>query len=441
MMIQQIQQGEASWKDVYRNRLCTAEEALAQVRSGDHVYIHSNAAAPNALIGALVNRAPELRDVSIFHLLTLGNAEYASEKYAGSFRVHALFIGPNVREAVNAGRADYTPVFLSEIPNMFTSKVLPIDVCLLQVSPPDEHGYCSYGVSVDCTIGARKNAKLVIAQVNENMPRTMGRSFVHVGKFDYIVEADAPLPELHAEPPSEVEHEIGKNVAELIEDGATLQLGIGAIPNAILHYLDNKRELGLHTEMFSDGVVDLIEKGVITNDRKTVLPGKSTVSFVMGSKRLYDYVHNNPSVEFQPSDFVNDPFIISQNYRMTAVNSALEVDLTGQVSADSVGKILYSGVGGQVDFIRGAARAKEGKAIIALPATAKNGTLSRIVARVSGGVVTSRADVHYVVTEFGIAQLYGKSLKERAQALIQVAHPKFRAELEEQCSKTPWLAF
>lgn len=440
-MVQEVAKTSSDWRDLYRKRLCSAEEALSHVRSGDKVYIQSNAAAPAALIRALVNRAPQLRDVSIFHLLTLGKADYVEERFKDSFRVHALFIGPNVRDAVNNGIADYTPVFLGEIPGLFSSAVLPIDVCLIQVSPPDEHGYSSYGVSVDCTVAARKAAKLVIAQVNENMPKTMGRSFVHVSKFDYIVEADAALPELPVTAASDTEHAIGRNVATLIDDGATLQLGIGGIPNAILSYLSDKKDLGLHTEMFSDGAIDLMESGVINNDRKTVLPGKSAVSFVMGTQRLYRFVDNNPAVEFQTSDFINDPFVISQNYKMTAINSALEVDLTGQVSADSIGDKLYSGVGGQVDFIRGAARAKEGKAIIALPATARDGTLSRIVPRVSGGVVTSRADVHYVVTEFGIAQLYGKNLKQRAEALVAIAHPKFRQELEEQCRKTPWLQF
>lgn len=439
-MVQEIT-AKGSWQHLYRSRCCSAADALSHVRSGDQIYVQSNAAAPDVLIKALVDRAPELKDVSIFHLLTLGKAEYADQKYRDSFHVHALFIGANVRQAVNNGTADYTPVFLSEIPQLFLSHTLPIDVCLIQVSPPDEHGFCSYGVSVDCTVAARKTAKLVIAQVNENMPRTMGRSFIHVSKFDYIVEADTKLAELGIEPPSPIELAIGRNVAGLIEDGATLQTGIGAIPNAILSCLKDKKDLGLHTEMFSDGVIELVEGGIINNDKKTVLPGKSAVSFVMGTHRLYDFVDNNPSVEFQTSDFINDPFVISQNYKMTAINSALEVDLTGQVSADSIGDKLYSGVGGQVDFIRGAARSKEGLAIIALPSTARDGTISRIVPRVSGGVVTSRADVHYVVTEFGIAQLYGKNLKQRAAALIEVAHPNFRAELEAHCKKNAWLCF
>ncbi len=429
-----------TWRSLYRSKVTTAERALAAVRSGDSIYIQSNAAAPATLIDALVNRASELTKVKIFHLLTLGPAQYVDSKYVDSFRVHALFIGKNVREAVNAGRADYTPVFLSDIPELFTNKTLSVDVCLIHVSEPDEHGYCSYGVSVDCTIAARKSAKIVIAQVNKQMPRTMGRAFVHFSKFDHIVEVDSPLPELPHDHPDADQSAIGRNVADLIEDGATLQTGIGGIPNAVLRNLGGKKNLGVHTEMFSDGLIDLIESGVVTNDMKTVLPGKCAVSFVIGSERLYKFVNNNPLFEFQSTDFINDPYIIGQNYRMTAINSAIEVDVTGQVCSDSIGDSLYSGFGGQVDFIRGAARAKEGKAIIALRSTAMNGTRSRIVLRVSGGVVTSRADVHYVVTEFGVAQLYGKNVRERAVALIAIAHPKFQEELERECSKIPWLA-
>lgn len=428
-----------AWSKVYKSKLVSAAEALSHVSSGDSIYVHSNAAAPQALLRAIVERADTLRNVQIYHLLTLGEAKYAKPEYAESFRVHALFIGPNVREAVNEGRADYTPVFLSEIPGLFTSKVLPVDVCLLNISPPDEHGYCSYGVSVDCSIAARKASKLVIGQVNASMPRTMGRSFVHVSKFDYLVEADEPIPELNSGELGDIEHAIGKNVAELVEDGATLQLGIGGIPNAVLYYLKGRKDLGLHSEMLSDGARDLIEAGVITNDRKTVLPGKVAVSFIMGTRKLYDFVDNNPAVEFQTSDYINDPYVISQNFRMTSINSALEVDLTGQICSDSIGHKLYSGFGGQVDFVRGSSRAHEGKAIIAIPSTAKGGELSRIVSRISGAVVTSRADVHYVVTEYGTAQLYGKNLKQRVRALIEIAHPKFRAQLEQDAAAIPWL--
>jgi len=430
-----------SWVHLYRERLTTAQAAVRSVRSGDKIYVHSNAAVPQVLVDALTERSDDLKDVEIYHLLTLGRASYAAPELAGSFRVHALFIGSNVRRAVNDGRADYTPVFLSEIPSLFASKALSVDVCLLQVSPPDAHGYCSYGVSVDCTIAARKQARVVIAEVNRQMPRTLGRSSIHVSRIHHIVETDRPLPELVPEEPSTVEAAIGEKIASLVEDGATLQMGIGSIPDAVLKNLHGKRDLGIHTEMFSDGVIDLVEAGVITNDAKTVLPGQLAVSFVMGTRRLYNFVDSNPIVEFQPSDFINDPIVIAQNHRMTAINSALQVDLTGQVCADSIGSELYSGVGGQVDFIRGAARSLGGKPIIALPSTAKKGEISRIVPLLSqgAGVVTSRADVHYVVTEHGIAQLHGKNLKDRSRALIEIAHPKFRAWLEEERAKIPWL--
>ncbi|MBA4076196.1 MAG: 4-hydroxybutyrate CoA-transferase [Cyanobacteria bacterium PR.023] len=429
-----------SWQERYQRKIVTASEAAQKLTSGDAVYIHSNAAAPASLIEGMLARAPHLRDVTILHLLTMGRAEYARKEFGESFRVHALFIGENVRKSVNEGRADYMPVFLSEIPALFERDIVPVDVCMIQVSPPDAHGYCSYGVSVDCTIAARRKARIVIAEVNKQMPRTLGRAFVHVDKFDYVVECDRELPELLADAPTSVEEAIGRNVASLIEDGATLQLGIGSIPNAILLQLGDKRDLGIHSEMLSDGVIDLIEKGIVTNDAKTVLPGKIAVSFVIGSRRLYDFVNDNPLFEFQTSDYINDPFVISQNHKMTAINSALQIDVTGQVAADSIGDYLYSGVGGQVDFIRGAARAKNGKAIIALPSTAKHGTVSRIVANlaIGSGVVTSRADVHYVVTEFGIAQLYGKTLKERMQALIAIAHPDFRDKLEADCELIHW---
>ncbi|MBX9693889.1 MAG: 4-hydroxybutyrate CoA-transferase [Cyanobacteria bacterium] len=432
---------QANWLDEYKRKLTTAQEAVSHIKSGDSVYIQSNAAAPVPLINALVERADSLRDVEIVHILTMGPAEYINPCYSSSFRVHALFIGKNVRAAVNDGRADYTPVFLSEIPELFRSRRIPLDVCLVQVSAPDKHGYCSFGVSVDCTLAARKAAKLVIAEVNTQMPRTLGRSFVHVSRLDHIVENDRPLPELVPIPFDEASKSIGRYVASLVEDGATLQLGIGAIPDAILSCLGDKRDLGIHSEMLSDGVLDLVESGVITNDLKTVLPGKMAVSFVMGTKRLYDFVDNNPCVEFQTSDFINDPMLISQNYKMTAINSALQVDLSGQVCSDSVGERLYSGFGGQVDFIRGAARSKEGKAIIAIRSTAHGGEVSRIVTNLSkgSGVVTSRADVHYVVTEYGIADLYGRNLKDRALSLINIAHPKFREQLERECAEVPWL--
>lgn len=440
-MVVEVDGAQANWKELYKSRLTSAHEAAKQIKSGDNIYVHSNAAAPESLIDAMVARAGDLSNVQIFHILTLGRADYASPEYAQSFKVHALFIGPNVRQAVNKGLADYTPVFLSEIPSLFLNRTLPVDVCLLQVSPPDSHGYVSYGVSVDCTIAARKSAKIVIAEVNKQMPRTLGRSFLHISRIDHIVEVDRSLPELPTEPIGEVEENIGKYVASLIDDEATLQLGIGAIPNAVLKYLQNKKNLGIHSEMVSDGILDLLESGVITNDAKSVLPGKTAISFAMGSKRLYDFLDNNPSVEFQTSDYINDPFIISQNNKMTSINSALQVDLTGQVSADSIGTNLYSGFGGQVDFVRGAARSKGGKAIIALPSTARNGSVSRITTYLAkgSGVVTSRADVHYVVTEYGVAELHGRNLRERAKALIAIAHPAHRDKLRKEASELSWL--
>ncbi|MCA9802028.1 MAG: acetyl-CoA hydrolase/transferase family protein [Cyanobacteria bacterium HKST-UBA02] len=430
-----------AWHSEYKRKVTSASEAIKRIKSGDSIYVQSNAAAPVPLIEALVDRNGELKDVEIFHILTMGPAEYIKPEYAESFKVHALFIGQNVREAVNEGRADYTPCFLSEIPSLFRSRTLPLDVCLLQVSPPDEHGFCSYGVSVDCSLSARKAARIVIAEVNRQMPRTLGRSFVHISRLDHIVETDRPLPELQPKPIDEVADAIGKHVATLVEDGATLQMGIGTIPDAILKNLEDKKDLGIHSEMFSDGILDLVELGVVTNDRKTVLQGKIAVSFVMGSRRLYDFIDNNPQIEFQTSDFINDPFVIARNYKMTAINSALQVDLSGQVCSDSVGETLYSGFGGQVDFIRGAARAEGGKPIIAIPSTARGGAVSRIVTHLSkgSGVVTTRADVHYVATEYGIADLFGKNLKDRARELIGIAHPKFRESLEKECATVPWL--
>lgn len=431
---------KVSWLQEYKSKVKTAEEAVSYIKSHDSIYVQSNAAAPQILLDAMVKQAPELRGVKIYQLMTLGKADYALVDYSESFQINSFFIGANVREAVNAGRANYIPVFLSEIPRLFLSGEIPVDVCLLQVSPPDAHGFCSYGVSVDCTVAARKKARLVIAEVNKQMPRTLGRAFVHVSRLDHIVETDHSLPELIPAKPSDIEKAIGSNVARLVDNEATLQLGIGAIPNAVLANLMDKTNLGVHSEMLSDGIVDLIEAGVITNDAKTVMPGKVAVTFVMGTRRLYDFVDNNPLVEFQTSDYINDPFVISQNHKMTAINSALQVDITGQVAADTIGNMLYSGFGGQVDFIRGAAHAKNGKAIIALPSTAKGGKISRISAMLSNGsgVVTSRADVHFVVTEYGIAQLYGKTLKERARALISIAHPDFRSQIEQDCKKYSW---
>lgn len=432
---------KSTWQEEYKRKLCSAEEAVKSIKSGDSIYVQSNAAAPHRIIDAMLARAPKLEGVQIIHLGTLGSAEYAKPEFAASFRVKALFIGANVREAINEGRADYMPIFLGEVPFLLESGELPVDVCLIQVSPPDAHGYCSYGVSVDCTIAARKKAKVVIAEVNKQMPRTHGRSFVHVSRLDHIVESDSPLPEIKPDTPSKEEEDLARFVAELVEDEATIQLGIGSIPNAVLNFLGGKKRLGVHSEMVSDGIVELIEQGVVTNECKTVLPGKAAISFLIGTKKLYNFVDNNPCIELQTSDFINDPYIISRNHKMTAINSALQVDITGQVAADSIGEYLYSGFGGQLDFIRGAARSRSGKAIIALPSTAKDGTVSRITACLphGAGVVTTRGDVHYVVTEYGIAQLFGRTLRERVNALISIAHPKFRETLEREAHNLAWM--
>ena len=421
----------------FHDKLVTAQEALAAVHSGDSVYVHPGCAAPQRLLDALVARRETLQDVRIIHLMCLARADYVKPGMERHFRHLSLFTGKNVRDAVNEGRADFVPVFLSEVPRLFRSGRVPLDVALIHVSPPDEHGFCSYGVGVECTQAAAEMARVVIAQVNPNMPRVLGDNFIHVRKVAHFVEADDPLLELPRVRMSEAFENIGRNVASLIEDEATLQLGIGGIPDAVLHFLSDRRHLGVHTEMFSDGMVELVERGIVTNERKTLHPGKMIASFVLGGRPLFDFIHNNPIVEFHPSDYVNDPFGISRNDRMVAVNSAIQVDLTGQVCSDSIGDTVYSGFGGQVDFVRGASRAKDGKAVIALLSTAKNGEVSRISTYLDegAGVVTSRADVHYVVTEHGIADLHGLSLRARAQALIAIADPRFREELERGARK------
>lgn len=427
-----------NWLDRYRPKLRSPEEAVKVIRSGQRVYVHPGCAMPEVLVDAMSRRYLELENVEVIHLLTVGQTKYSLPEMEGHFRHNALFIGKNVREAVKDGRADFTPVFLSEIPDLFYRGVLPIDVALIHVSPPDEHGFCSFGVGVECTKPATEVAKVIIAQMNPNMPRTLGDCFIHVDKLTYCVEADIPIKELPqvdkdiSPEEGDVFRKIGKNIAALIEDGSTLQLGIGSIPDAVLMFLQSKKHLGLHTEMFSDGVVKLVEEGIITNERKTLHTGKIVASFVLGTRPLFDFIDNNPIIEFHPSHYVNDPFIIAKNDKMVAINSAIEVDLTGQVCADSIGRKFYSGFGGQVDFIRGAARSNGGKPIIALPSTAKHGLCSRIVPMLStgAGVTTSRGDVHYVVTEYGVADLYGKTIRQRARALIDIAHPPFQEELE-----------
>jgi acetyl-CoA hydrolase len=421
------------WADAYRGRVTTAEDAVREVRSGDHVWVHAGCNNPEELIRAMVARADALEGVEVTHLMTFGCADYALPRYARSFRHRALFTGSNVRQAVNEGRADFVPVHLSEIPRLVASGDLRVDVALIHVSPPDEHGFCSYGVGVECTKAAAERARTVIALVNRRMPRALGDSFIHASRLTHVVEIDRPVVELpQASEVGEVARSIGGHVAELIEDGSTLQMGIGEIPDAVLLFLKHKRDLGIHTEMFSDGVVDLFEEGVVTGEAKTLHRGKIIASFVLGSQKTFDFLDNNPFVEFHPSDYVNDPFVIAQNDRMVAINSALAVDLTGQVCADSIGCDVYSGFGGQLDFVRGAARSRGGKPVIALPSTAKGGRISRIVDVLApgSGVVTTRADVHYVATEHGIARLHGRSLRERAQQMIAIAQPEFREELK-----------
>jgi len=425
-------------KRKYERKFVTAAEAVSVIRSGDRVYIHPGCAVPQVLVDAMVARYEELHDVEVCHLLGVGDADYVRPEMEGHFRHNAFFIGKNVRSAVQEGRADFTPIFLSEIPSLFYSRDYPIDVALIQVSPPDEHGYCSFGVGVECTKAATDMAKVVVAQVNPNNPRTLGDCFIHMTEIDYCVEVNTPLkqlPQLEGdETPEELEtyKRIGAYVAGLVEDGSTLQLGIGRIPDSVVKFLEDRKHLGIHSEMISDGIIPLVNMGVITNQQKTLLPGKVVTSFVLGSQQLFDFVDNNPFMEFRPTQFTNDPFTIARNRKMVAINSALEVDLTGQVCADSMGYKFFSGFGGQVDFIRGAAKSEGGKPIIALPSTAKDGTISRIVPRVreGAGVTTSRGDIHYVVTEFGVVNLHGRTIRQRTELLISIAHPQFREELE-----------
>jgi acetyl-CoA hydrolase len=417
---------------VYRSKVISAQDAVKVIQSNQRIYLGGGAGAPQRVLHALVERADELRDVEIVHVLIFGAAPHLAPEYVKSFRHRALFVGDNARAAVQSGRADFVPIFLSEIPRLFRDGTLPLDAALIQVSPPDEHGFCSFGCEVGCTKPAAQAAKVVIAEVNRQMPRVLGDSFIHVSKLDYVVEVDDALPEAPQAGGTAVHRQIGKHIADLIPDGATLQLGIGSIPDAVLAQVGDRQDLGIHSELFSDGVIDLVERGVITNDRKTLHPGKMVAGFLFGSKRLYDFANDNAIIELHPSDYVNDPFIIAQNDNMIAINSALAVDLTGQVCADSIGPAIYSGIGGQLDFVRGAARSRGGKPIIALPATAKDGALSRIVAplKPGAGVVTSRGDAHYVVTEYGVAFLHGKSIRARARSLIDIAAPQFREELE-----------
>jgi len=423
-----------NWRELYSSKLKTAQQAVAIIERGQKVFLGTACGEPQSLVEALIDRASSLADNEIIHTLSLGLAPYAEERFGDEFRATAFFIGPNVRDAVNEGRANYTPVYLSEIDRLLRTGRYPVDVALITVSPPDEHGFCSLGVSVDITRTASEKADVVIAEVNSTMPRTLGDSFIHISEIDYLVESDRSILEWKPDNEGstiEVIDRIGRHVADLVEDGATIQVGYGAIPDAVLRHLREKRDLGMHTEMLSDGIVDLVRMGVINGRKKTVHNGKIVLSFCMGTRKLYDFIDNNPMIEFHPSSYTNDPCLIGQHDNMVAINSALEVDLTGQVCADQLGYQFYSGLGGQVDFMRGAARSKGGKPIIALPSTAKGGKVSRIVPRLSegAGVTTTRGDVHYVITEYGVAELHGKSIMQRALALINIAHPDFREEL------------
>ncbi len=430
-----------SWEADYKNKLRTAEEALQCVQSGMRVYIQPGCAEPETLVEALMRRGPEVQDVEIVHMMTMGPAPYVAPEMAGHFRHNAMFIGGNVREAINDGRADYTPIYLSEIEGLFESGEMPIDVALLELSPPDSHGFCSFGVGVDTSITAAKCARYVVAQINDQMPRTFGDSFIHVTELDAIVASSRPLCAMKQPEITDMHKAIARNVAGLIEDGAVLQTGIGGIPDAVLPFLMDRKDLGVHSELVSNNVIPLIEAGVITGTRKNFKPRKIILGFAIGTKRLFDFVDNNPIFEFHPTAYTNDPGLIARNDNMVAINSALQIDLTGQVCSDSIGNQFYSGIGGQVDFLRGASRSKHGKPIIAISSTAKDGAISRIVPMLSpgAGVVTSRGLIRYVVTEYGIAYLHGKTIRERAQALIDIAHPKFREELYQFCEKTRWL--
>jgi 4-hydroxybutyrate CoA-transferase len=434
------------WQSIYQSRITTADEAVRVIHSGNRIFMTGNVSVPQKLLAALVGYAPELQDVEICQALSVGPADYVKPEMEGHLRVNTLFIGANVRKAVWEGRADFTPVLLSEFTLLFKNKVLPVDVAMIHVSPPDEHGCCSLGVEVGLTKSPAESARIVIAEVNQQMPRTLGDSFIHVSRLTHIVPVDYPIAELPmaSEGDDRISQEIAGHIADLIPDGATLQTGIGAIPDAVLNFLDEKKDLGIHSEMFSDSAVRLVEQGVINNSRKTLHSGKIVAGFVLGTSSLYEWVHDNPLCEFHRQEYVNDPFVIAQNERMVAINSAIEVDLTGQVCADSIGPKFFSGVGGQLDFIYGASRSKGGVPIIALPATntMKDGMIiSRIVPMLKqgAGVVTGRNHVHYVVTEFGVADLYGKSVRQRVKALVNIAHPDFRFDLERQASELNWV--
>jgi 4-hydroxybutyrate CoA-transferase len=434
------------WTSTYKSRVVSPAEAVKAIKSGDRVFLTGNVSVPQKVLSALVEYAPKLKDVEICQALTVGPADYVSEAMQGHLRVNTIFISANIRKAVQEGRADFTPVLLSEFPLLFKRGLMPLDAALIHVSPPDEHGFCSLGVEVGLTKSPAESAKTIIAEVNEQMPRTLGDSFIHVSRLNYIVPVNYPISELPMgdEGPSEVIEKIASYIADLIPDGATMQMGIGAIPDAVLKFLFNKKDLGIHTELFSDGVIDLVNAGVLTNAQKTLHPGKIIAGFMLGTKRLYDWADDNPLIELHRTEYVNDPFVIAQNERMVAINSAIEVDLTGQVCADSIGPKLYSGVGGQFDFIYGASRSKGGVPIIAMPSTntMKDGTqMSKIspLLKHGAGVVTSRNHVRFIVTEYGVADLYGKTIRDRATQLINISHPQFREDLKKQASELHYI--
>jgi len=434
------------WKTIYKSRLVSADDAVRAVKSGDRIFLTGNCSVPEQLMAALVRYAPELCNVEICQPLTVGSSDYVKPEMEGHLRVNSLFISHNIRKAVNEGRADFTPVLLSELPLLFKRKLLPIDVAFVHLSPPNRHGFCTFGIESGLTRTAAEAARVIVAEINVNMPRILGDTLIHVSQLDYIVPVDYPLSELPQgeEGPSEVVEKIAGHIAERIPDGATMQMGIGGIPNAVLKYLKDKKNLGVHSEMFSDGVIDLVEAGVINGSCKTIHPGKIVAGFMLGTRKLYEWSHDNPLIDIHRTEYVNNPFTIAQNARMVAINSAIEIDLTGQVCADSIGPRLYSGVGGQLDFIYGAGLSEGGVPIIALPSTTqlRDGSLvSKItpMLKQGAGVVTSRNHVHFIATEYGIVDLYGKSIRQRARLLISIAHPEFRRDLECQARELNYL--
>lgn len=422
-----------SYREIYKSKLVTPNDAISRIKSGNRVIIGHAAGEPQTLVEELVKNAESFQGVEIVHMVALGKGEYCNPEMRDHFRHNALFVGSKTRDAVNSERGDYTPCFFYKVPRLFIDGSLPIDVALVQLSTPDENGYCSFGVSNDYTKPAVEAARIVIAELNTEMPRTFGDSFIHISDLDCIVETSRPLIEVHSPKITDIEEKIGRYCAELINDGDTLQLGIGTIPDAVLLFLKDKKDLGIHSEMISDGILELFENGVINNKKKSIHKGKTIITFAMGTKKLYDYLDNNPMVEFYPVNYVNDPVVIAQNDNMVSINSCIQIDLMGQVVSETIGSTQISGVGGQVDFIRGASMSKNGRSIIAIPSTAAKGKISRIVSRIDDGasVTTTRNDVDYIVTEYGVARLRGKTLKQRGIELISIAHPDFKAELIE----------